>query len=188
MSWVAAAVVGSAVVGGVASSRASGKAADAAKEGQDILAASRAEGKAEVMRLFPEAERIQQGAFRESQDFLAGQVLPQQVAPFQQGNVAAQETLLAGLPQIQRAILGQPTNLSGLQARSFQAPSFDLTGLGGRPDPNAPQPASGFQLPQAQQQSIQDALARFGLNEQQVSRLNSFENPSRSGFNTQAIK
>jgi hypothetical protein len=48
-----------------------------------------------------------------------GQTIPQQFSTFQQGNVGAQQTLLAGLPQIQNAILGLPTDLSGLQPQSI---------------------------------------------------------------------
>lgn len=48
---------------------------------------------------------------------LIGGGLPSQIDVFQSGNVAAQEALLAGLPQFQAAILGQPTDLSALQPR-----------------------------------------------------------------------
>ena len=42
-----------------------------------------------------------------------GQAFPQQQQAFQQGNVGAQQQLLAGLPQIQNAILGRTVDTSG---------------------------------------------------------------------------
>jgi len=47
----------------------------------------------------------------------------QQIAPFQAGNVAAQQQIARGLPQIQAAFLGLPTDLSGFQARQIGQPS-----------------------------------------------------------------
>ena len=153
MTWAATAVVGSAIIGAVASNRAASKGAQAIGRGQDILAQSREQARQDVLRLFPEAQQAQTQGFQQAQEFLAGQVLPQQAGLFQQGNIAAQQTLLGGLPQVQRAILGQPTDLSGLQPTQFQLPQFNLTGLGGRLDPNAPPPQQ-LQQPQQPQASL----------------------------------
>ena len=120
----AIATVGAAVIGSRASSKASKSASDAAERGQDILAASRDQARQDVMRLFPQAQASQTQGFQRAQDFLAGQVIPNQAQAFQTGNVQAQETLLAGLPQIQNAILGGQVDLSGLQARQTQVPQF----------------------------------------------------------------
>ena len=57
---------------------------------------------------------------------LMGQTIPQQAALFQGGNVAAQNTLLAGLPQQNNAIMGNPIDLSGLQPTQ-QAYNTDYT-------------------------------------------------------------
>lgn len=43
-----------------------------------------------------------------------------QIPAFQQGNVGAQQTLLAGLPQIQNAILGNPVDFSALQPQQIK--------------------------------------------------------------------
>ena len=127
MAWVATAVIGSAVIGGISSSRAAKKGAQAAERGQDILAQSREQGRADVNRLFPEAQASQTKGFEEFRGFLNDQVLPQQTQPFIGGNMAAQEQVARGLPQIQNAILGNPTDLSGFYARQIgQAPSFNL--------------------------------------------------------------
>lgn len=132
MTWVATAVIGSAVIGAVGSSVAGKKAAKAAERGQDILAASRDEARADVNRLFPQAQERQGQAQRDFREFLAGQVLPQQTQPFQQGNMAAQQQVQRGLSATQAAILGLAPDLSGFQARSFAPPQFNL------PQPEAP--------------------------------------------------
>jgi len=82
-----------------------------------------------------------------------GQTIPQQFGAFQQGNVGAQETLLAGLPQIQNAILGLPTELSGLQPRSIefdtdfaqqQLPDFVPSGVQAEPQNPLINPVTGL--------------------------------------------
>lgn len=122
----AIATVGAAVIGAKASSSASKKAAKSAERGQDILAASRDRARQDVLRLFPQAQQAQTQGFQRAQDFLAGQVIPNQAEAFQTGNVQAQQSLLAGLPQIQNAILGGNVDLSGLQAQ--QVPFRQFTG------------------------------------------------------------
>ena len=133
----AIATVGAAVIGSRASSRAADKASKGVERGQDILAASRDRARQDVMRIFPQALEAQNRGFQQAQDFLAGQVLPQQAQAFQTGNVQAQETLLAGLPQIQQAILGGQVDTSGLQARTtpFQQFTGEFTPFMERPDP-----------------------------------------------------
>ncbi len=122
----AIATVGAAVIGSRASSKASKAAQKGAERGQDILAQSRDRARQDVLRLFPQAQQAQTQGFQQAQDFLAGQVIPRQAEAFQTGNVQAQETLLAGLPQVQNAILGGPVDLGGLQAR--QTPFKQFTG------------------------------------------------------------
>ena len=51
--------------------------------------------------------------------------MPQQARLVQEGNIAAQNTLLAGLPQQNAAILGQKLDLSGL-APTRQSYSTDF--------------------------------------------------------------
>lgn len=120
----AIATVGAAVIGSRASSKASKAAQDSAERGQDILAQSREQARQDVMRLFPQALEAQNQGFTQAQDFLAGQVIPNQAEAFQTGNTQAQETLLAGLPQIQNALLGNQVDLSGLQARQVPFKQF----------------------------------------------------------------
>ena len=128
MSWVATAVIASAVIGGVSQNRAAGKAADAARRGQDILAASRAQGRSDVLGVWPQAQESQTKGFEEFRDFIANQSMQQQAEPFIGGNMAAQRQISRGLPQIQNALLGMPTDLSGFRARQVgQTPQFDVS-------------------------------------------------------------
>lgn len=141
---------GKAVIGVGASilgSRSSSKAAKSATRGQErALTASEAgtaQARGDITQLFGEAEEARAGAFDRTLDFISG-APSKQIAPFQTGNVLAQEQVSRGLPQIQRAILGQPTDLSGFTARSVGAPEsfnfdlsrtpvapeFDLSGIG----------------------------------------------------------
>jgi hypothetical protein len=76
------------------------------------------EAKEEVLALSPLTQLGQRAGFQAVLDVL-GAAAPQQFGAFQQGNVGAQQALLTGLPQVQRAILGQPVDLSGLQPQTI---------------------------------------------------------------------
>jgi hypothetical protein len=139
MTFVATAIIGSAVIGGITSSKATKAGAKAAKDGQDILAASREQGRSDVMNQFPIAQQSQTKGFEEFRDFLTNQVVPQQSSPFIGGNMAAQEQISRGLPQIQNAILGNPIDTSGFRARQIgQAPTFDMSKFGPQEPAAAP--------------------------------------------------
>lgn len=120
----AIATVGSAILGSRSADKASDRAQESTERAQDLLKESRDRARQDVLRIFPEAMQAQTQGFQRAQDFLAGQVLPNQAQAFQTGNMQAQETLLAGLPQIQNAILGGNVDLSGLQARSTPFNAF----------------------------------------------------------------
>lgn len=125
MPWGVAAA---AVVGAVASDRASGKAADAQKDSSAAAAVEtrRAadEARTDLFKIFPEARYTAQQGFQGALDVF-GQSLPAQADVFTQGNVGAQQAILSGLPQIQNAILGGNIDYSQLQP--FQAQQPDLS-------------------------------------------------------------
>ena len=86
-----------------------------------------------------------------------GQTIPQQFSTFQQGNVGAQNTLLAGLPQFQNAILGLPTDLSGLQPQTIDVDtSFAQQQL-----PQFISPQQALQQPQTQQNPQEFNVSQF---------------------------
>lgn len=74
--------------------------------------------RSDVLSLFPGADINRNLGFQGALDVF-GQTIPQQFGALQQGNVGAQEAILAGLPQFQNAILGLPTDLSGLQPQTI---------------------------------------------------------------------
>lgn len=91
---------------------------------QALIAENAAQARGDILKLIPSADTNRNLGFQAALDVF-GQSVPQQLSTFQQGNVGAQQALLAGLPQMRNAILGLPTDLSGLQAQQVQFdPSF----------------------------------------------------------------
>ena len=86
---------------------------------QELIAEQAKIARGDVMNLFPASDTNRNMGFQAALDVM-GQTIPQQFSTFQQGNVGAQGALLAGLPQMQNAILGLPTDLSGLQPQAIQ--------------------------------------------------------------------
>jgi len=123
MSGIATAVVASAVIGSIASKKAGDKAIKASGKAGDkaaqITRDAANEARAESKTLFAGAQQNAGLGFQGALDVF-GQSLPQQVNAFQQGNVGAQQQILAGLPQIQNAILGGNVDLSALQPTNIQ--------------------------------------------------------------------
>lgn len=131
---VAAGAVGAAAISSNASKNAAKTAADAQREGLSASQAGVGRARGDINRLFGGAEEARAGGFGQALDFLGGSV-GRQVDPFQRGNVLAQQQISRGLPQIQSAILGQPTNLSGFQARQIGQPSDFNIPIPRQPDP-----------------------------------------------------
>jgi hypothetical protein len=129
MSFVAAAVAGSAVVGAISSRNATKASVRASEQAGDKaaqqLAASTAQARGDLFKLFPAAQQNTQRGYQGALDVFK-QALPQQAQQFQAGNVAAQNQLLAGMPQYQNAILGAPVDYSQFQATQLEQPSFDF--------------------------------------------------------------
>lgn len=96
----------------------------------------------DVSKLFGSGEQNLLAGNQAALDMM-GQYAPQQFSALQQGNQQAQQQLLAGLPQQQAALMGLPTDMSGLQPQQAQV---DLSFL------------QGAQLPQFQ--TSQQALAQ----------------------------
>lgn len=92
--------------------------------GIDATQQATAQARGDLLDIFPQAQQTAQQGFQGALDVF-GQSLPAQMNSFQQGNVAAQNQILAGLPQIQNALLGNQVDLSGLQA--YQAPQQDYS-------------------------------------------------------------
>lgn len=142
-----AVTLGAAAIG----SRATSKAVEAVTEGQQqaLEATTQATdlARVDVSKLFGGASTARGEGFRKSLDFLSGAPAAQ-IQPFRAGNIQAQEQVARGLPQIQNAILGLPTDLSEFKARNIGAPSnfnFDLSRFAKPPAVNTPRPLQPLQ-------------------------------------------
>ena len=136
MSWVKNKFFGG------AEKRAAKKRVESTQEAQKLLSANIDRARGEVRPLFEQAQADITGGFDRARDILQP-LAGQQAQAFQTGNLQAQNTLLAGLPQIQNAILGNaPVDLSGLQPSSV--------------------PLQGGLLPPAQQQANAGVLNTLG--------------------------
>ena len=126
---LAAAVAGAAVVGAVSSNVASNKASGAqdraSQRASDTTTSMAAQGRADVTDNMALARQQANQGFQGGLNVF-GQSAPAQMDVFQQGNLGAQQQLLAGLPQIQNAILGGNVDLSGLQPFQVQQPDLSF--------------------------------------------------------------
>jgi hypothetical protein len=144
MSGVATAIAGAAIVGAVSSRNSTRSAVDATEKAGDKasqqLKASTDQARGDLFKLFPAAQQNAQRGYQGALDVFS-QSLPQQAGQFQAGNVAAQNQLLAGMPQFQNAILGAPVDYSQFQATQLQQPNFDFANQQLQyTDPYAPPP------------------------------------------------
>ena len=177
----AAAIGGSALLGAISSRNATKKSINATREaGQlasDQLSQATQQARGDLFRLFPAAQQNAQQGFQGALDVF-NQALPQQAQTFQDGNVAAQNQLLAGMPQFQNAILGSPVDNSQLQATRLQQPNFNFANQQLQSfDPFAvPQQSQANQVManqnmanQQRSNALADNMAQFPMNSNQPS-------------------
>ena len=116
------------------------------KEGRQYVVDQAAGGRIDLLDMWPRAEANRNMGYQSALDVF-GQTMPQALSTFQQGNVGAQGALLAGLPQIQNAIYGLPTDLSGMQPQAIQYdPSYTQQQLPDFFGAQAPPPDAAQQL------------------------------------------
>ena len=108
---------------------------------QEFIEDATAQARADALPLFDEASRTRL-LTGQSISNIFSQALPAQADIFTQGNVAAQQALLAGLPQQQAAILGQQLDPNFLQAQQF-TPDFSFLEQGQQFFGGGPQAAPG---------------------------------------------
>ena len=80
-----------------------------------------AQGREDVTSNMANAQQTANLGFQGALDVF-GQSLPAQTDVFQQGNVGAQQAILAGLPQQQNALLGNQIDYSQMQPFEIQQP------------------------------------------------------------------
>lgn len=141
---------------GGAEKKAAKAQTQALEQGQAFTREGVEQARQDLFNLFPAAQQNLQQGFQGALDVF-GQSLPAQTNVFQQGNVGAQQQLLAGLPQFQNAILGNQVDFSALQPTQLQTPDlgFFQQQLPQFANPFAPAPqqntltdSPAFQLPQ----------------------------------------
>ena len=167
----AIAIAGGALIGAAASSDASKRAANTAQNTQGRqLAATDAgvqQARGDLFNLFPTAEANSQKGYQSALDVF-GQFMPQQASTFQQGNMAAQNQILAGMPQQHNALMGGQVDYS-----QFQPSQIDY-------DP------SMFQQQLPQYKSIDDAMnPLYGMTDEQIQNQTSMypqQNPNQGGW------
>ncbi len=101
------------------------KKAAAATDAADLIRIQSDAAREEIFRLFPQANQELRGGFQGALDVF-GQSLPAQTQAFQQGNAAAQQQLISGLPLFQNAILGGNVDFSQLQPSQQQTPDLSF--------------------------------------------------------------
>lgn len=144
---------------------------DANKSTAELIAKQAKEAEQAIIPLFSQAQEQRNLGFQGAADVF-GQGAPAQISAFQQGNVGAQQALLAGLPQIQNAILGRQVDLTGLQPQQInvdtgflqqQLPQFQSGSDAMRADLAGQQQSEGAQSAQTEQiirQGFIDVLGR----------------------------
>jgi len=123
MSWGAVAATVVTVGGGIAAKNQADKALDSQgrqlERNEQFIKDKAERSREDALPLFDAAQESRERGFQGALDVF-GQTIPQQADVFQQGNVGAQQALLAGQQQQQNAILGLPANLSGFQPQALQ--------------------------------------------------------------------
>ena len=146
------------IFGGKDTSQQKGQIAQNANAEQYIRQMG-AQGRGDLMGMAPGAEANRNMGYQSALD-VYGQTIPQQLDTFQQGNVGAQNMLLAGMPQFQNAIMGGPVDYSQFQPQTLnydagyaqqQLPEFQTTadllaGLPSQGQQQQQQPARPYQM------------------------------------------
>ena len=124
MSWAAAASVAGAAIAGKSSKDAASSAKGGSKRAARQIEEATAQARSDVQSIFPQAEqRLTEGA-RSAFDIF-NQALQGQQGALSQGNLNAQGTASASLPQIQAALLGTPVSFDQFQPQGITPqPSF----------------------------------------------------------------
>ncbi len=110
----------------------------------------------DVFNIFPKAARNRLEGARGAMDIFR-QSIPEALNAFQLGNLGAQETNIAGLPQQIRALMGLPTDLSGLQTKQVPVDTSFIT------DAQLPDFNTDVTPAEEPQPNIQQLLANLNL-------------------------
>lgn len=119
----------------------------------------------DVMRLIPQAGQAAQQGYGAAIDLMQG-IAPRQIGAVRGGNIRAQETLLAGMPQVQAALLGGPVDNSALQVARLGPDSANV--IRNMQQPQGVDFAAMGQQQPAQQQMTREQLMAMLLSGQNM--------------------
>lgn len=108
--FVGGAVIGSAVIGGVASDRAADKAARGQKKGMEQSLALTNQARQDVMKLFERSATNSGMGMKAALDYYKT-AAPKRYTPYLQGSQQAQQVIGQGAVQANNAILGLPVDM-----------------------------------------------------------------------------
>jgi len=97
------------------------------EESQKFIEKQTNQARGDIFQLFPAAQKARQQGIQSGFNLYQA-ALPTQTQYFQQGNVMAQNQQIAGLGQIQNAILGRPINQNALKPGVVQQMNYDANG------------------------------------------------------------
>lgn len=162
---VAIGSIGSSVIGGIFSDRASSKAADTAQKTSDAQLAYTQEqsdqARGDINRLIPQATDRRNQGYQQQMNFL-GQALPVTTNLAQQGNVGAQNVVAGSIPQIQNALMGGQVNYDFMQPQQIDYQSQISQLLAGLPQVYSQEQQSAPPTRQeTMQQRSQDFLSQL---------------------------
>jgi hypothetical protein len=95
------------------------------REAADFAREMAAQARGDVMQYVPKGNMAARQGFQSAFD-LTTKTAPRMMDATRGGHIRAQEALLAGLPQMQNALMGLPVDLSGLNVSSFGAGDADI--------------------------------------------------------------
>ena len=124
---MAAATIGAAKLDYEAAQEANATALKQREESQKFIEKQTNQARGDIFQLFPAAQKARQQGIQSGFNIYQA-ALPTQTQYFQQGNVMAQNQQIAGLGQVQNAILGRPINQNALKPGVVQQMNYNANG------------------------------------------------------------
>lgn len=125
--FVGGAIIGSAIVGGVTSNKASKETSKGVQKGLDQSAALANQARQDVMALFDRSAKNSGMGMKAALDYYKT-ASPKRALPYLQGNQQAQAVLGQGAIQANNAILGLPVDMSFVQQPQIVPGTDHLSG------------------------------------------------------------
>lgn len=119
MSVVAAAVIGSTVVGGYSSYKAGKEQRKGVEKGLEQSSDISQQARQDVLSLFDRSAQSARMGSKGAFDFYK-RVAPERMAPYLQGNEQARQAVTIGAQQANNAILGQPVDMQAINQPGVQ--------------------------------------------------------------------